>query len=830
MVEQKIATLDMKNNNIHKKRLVLLDAHAILHRAYHGMPEFTDREGNPTGALYGYMSMIARIKNDLKPDYIAACYDLPRPTFRHLAYDDYKGHRAKTDDALVSQIKMSYDICKALNIPIYSSEGFEADDVIGTIAEQMTRDHKDIETIIASGDMDTMQLIDENVKVYTLKKANEAALFDTQAVIDKYGFPPIAIAEYKSIAGDTSDNIIGVPGIGVKGATDLIQKYNTLDNIYKAIEVIGFNSKENGLKDRTVKLLLEHKDSAEFSLTLATIRRDAPIAFILTSWVVDESDYLSICNRFNFNSLKNKFNDYMDKESESSISLGKDGEMGDKEMSEKEKSKNEIKNLNKSEYKDLQTMMNLINSEMVSADIESIFSYLGLLLQNKNILLLLSEARDSLILKLKSLKIKNKIANDNYIHDMYDYYKVIEEPLLNIIKSIKDNGIVVDKSILTEQSKKLHLLIDRLEHDIYELSGEEFNINSPKQLAEIIYDKLGLGDKIKKTKTGQKSTNAEMLLSMVDEHPIIHFIISYRELYKLVSTYIDTLPDFVAEDGRIHASLILNGAATGRFSCEHPNLQNLPAKRGEAMEIRKAFMSSKGKKLLSLDYSQIELRLAAILSGDEEMIDIFARGADVHAGVAALVYNKKEQDINSDERRHAKAINFGILYGMGVTALKDSMGVDRKTAQDFYDKYKSTFVTLMIYLEKVKQEAHNNGYSETLFGRRRQIPMIRSSLPFIRAQGERIAINAPVQGAGAEIIKLAMIDIYNFIKNDKDQVNKIKLLLQIHDELIFEIDENDNESEKIIKKIMESVLSSRGEHTVPIEVSSVTGISMFDLK
>ncbi len=803
-----------KNLNINKKILVLLDAHAILHRAYHGMPEFIDREGNPTGALYGYMSMIARIKNDLKPDYIASCYDLPRPTFRHLAYDDYKGHRAKTDEALVSQIKMSYDICKALNIPIYSAEGFEADDVIGTIAEMMTT-KGEIETIIASGDMDTMQLIDKNVKVYTLKKANEAGLFDTQAVIDKYGFPPIAIAQFKSLAGDASDNIIGVPGIGVKGATDLIQKYDTLENIYKAIEVPDFDPKANGLKDRTVKLLLEHKDSAEFSLTLATIRRDAPVIFTLTPWVVDESDYLAICNRFNFNSLKNKFNDYMKKEDDnqkinSSVSLGE-----------------EIKNLNKNEYKDLQTMMNLINSEMVNADLYSIFSYLDLPIQNKNILLLLIEAKEKLIVELKTLKIQNKIANDNGIHDMYDYYKVIEEPLLNIIKSIKENGIVVDKNILAEQSKKLHRLIDQLECDIYELAGGTFNINSPKQLAEVIYDKLELGEKIKKTKTGQKSTNAEMLMSMVDEHPIINFIINYRELYKLVSTYIDTLPEFVADDGRIHASLILNGASTGRFSCEHPNLQNLPARRGEAMEIRRAFTASKGNKLLSLDYSQIELRLAAVLSQDKNLIDIFTRGVDVHAGVAALVYNKNENEINSDERRHAKAINFGILYGMGVTALKDSMGVERKAAQDFYDKYKATFVTLMIYLEKVKQDAHNNGYSETLFGRRRQIPMIRSSLPFLRAQGERVAINAPVQGAGAEIIKLAMIDIFYFLKNKKE---KIKLLLQIHDELIFEIDEHDNESEKVIKQIMEDVLSSRGEHTVPIEVSSVTGANMFELK
>ena len=812
----------MKNN---KKRLVLLDAHAILHRSYHGMPEFTDRNGQPVGALYGYISMIARIKNDLKPDYIAACYDLPRPTFRHLAYDNYKGTRSATDEALKSQIDISYDICAGLNIPIYKCEGFEADDVLGTIAEIVKTSSPDIEIIIASGDMDTMQLIDDNVKVYTLKKANETALYDRDAMYVKYGFYPLQIPDYKAIAGDSSDNIIGVSGIGVKGATDLIQKYNDLDNIYKHIEAENFDFKKEGLRERTVKLLIEHKDSAYFSKTLATIRLDVPINFMPCTWAVDAEAYRALCDRFNFKSLRNRFDDYME---DKPVSLDDDKPIAYDEYA----------------HTGLKTMMNLHDSEMVNIKVADVLDQLNV----KSI----EEAENKLKELLSNEKINIKVANDNNIHTLYDYYKIVEQPIIEIIKHIEDSGICVSSDMLSVQSKKLHEIIIELEKSIYSSAGGEFNINSPKQLADIIYDKLGLGEKIKKTKTGQRSTNMEMLNSLRDEHEIINNIIKYRELYKLVSTYIDALPDYIKDDGKIHSKLILNGAATGRFSSEHPNLQNLPAKSGEAIEIRKSFMAVEGHKLISLDYSQIELRLAAILSGDEALLQIFRDDIDVHAGVAALVYDKDAADISGDERRHAKAINFGILYGMGVNALKDSMGVERAVAQEFYYKYKERFHVLMNYMDQVKRRAEATGYTETLFGRRRQIPLLKSKLPFMKAQGERIAINAPVQGTGAEIIKFAMIDISEYIqdknKDNKDKLNKngiakdsketstekeideIKMIMQVHDELIFEVRENDNISAKEIKNIMENVLNKRHVNIIPIAVGVSEGKNLFELK
>ena len=798
----------MKNNK--NKRLVLLDAHAILHRSYHGMPDFTDKNGQPIGALYGYISMIARIKNDLKPDYMAACYDLPRPTFRHLAYDNYKGTRSATDEALKTQIDVSYDICEGLNIPIYKCEGFEADDLLGTIAEIMKTSCPDVEVIIASGDMDTMQLIDDNVKVYTLKKANETALYGRDAVYAKYGFYPHQIPDYKAIAGDSSDNIIGVSGIGAKGATDLIQKYNDLDNIYQHIEVENFDFKKEGLRERTVKLMIEHKDSAYFSKTLATIRLDVPVNFTPSLWSVDAEAYRALCDRFNFKSLRNKFDDYIE---DKPVSLDDDKAVSYDEYA----------------HSGLKSMMNLYDSEMVNIKVTDILDQLNV----KSV----EEAESKLKELLINERINLKVANDNNIYTLYDYYKIIDEPIISIIKSIEDAGIHVSSEMLLTQSNKLHELIKDLEKSIYALAGGEFNINSPKQLADIIYDRLGLGEKIKKTKTGQRSTNIEMLNSLRDEHEIINNIIKYRELYKLVSTYIDTLPDYIKDDGKIHSKLILNGAATGRFSSEHPNLQNLPAKSGEAIEIRKSFMATPGHKLLSLDYSQIELRLAAILSGDEALLQIFRDGIDVHAGVASLVYNKEAADITNDERRHAKAINFGILYGMGVNALKDSMGVERVVAQEFYNKYKERFFVLMNYLDEVKRRAEANGYTETLFGRRRQIPLLKSKLPFMKAQGERIAINAPVQGTGAEIIKFAMIDIQNAnitptpaLPQGEGATRRWRLIMQVHDELIFEIDGNDNTSAIEIKKIMENVLKKRGIDIIPIVVGTSEGHNLFELK
>jgi DNA polymerase-1 len=379
---------------------------------------------------------------------------------------------------------------------------------------------------------------------------------------------------------------------------------------------------------------------------------------------------------------------------------------------------------------------------------------------------------------------------------------------------------------LKKLSEQLHKQVKILEQEIYTLTGETFNIASPKQMAEVLYEKLGLGSKIKKTSTGGKSTNVSQLEKIVDEHPAVKKIMEYRELTKLLSTYIDSLPQYVKEDGKIHAHFLQTGASTGRFSCEDPNLQNLPVKSEFGQKVREAFIASKGNVLLSCDYGQIDLRAAAILSGDKNLVEIFEKGIDVHTGTASRVFNVKEEDVTPDMRRKAKAINFGILYGMGVTSLKEGMGVERKEAQEFYDQYKVTFSRLMEYLEEVKASAWKKGYTETLLGRRREIPLLKSPLPFLRAQGERIAINAPIQGTSADIVKLAIIDSYAYIKeNNLD--DKVKLLLQIHDELVFEIKEDvaEHVADKLVL-VLEKVLSKRGLSNLPIKASRTLGANL----
>lgn len=756
------------------------------------MGGFATRDGRPTGALYGFLSMVLRIYEDIKPDYIAACFDLPKPTFRHISYDAYKSGRQKSDDALIEQIKESYKLCEALSIPVYTCEGFEADDLLGTLTEQL-KTHKDTRIIIASGDMDTFQLIDgDKVTVYTLKKGNETTLYTTKTVMDRYGFGPEHIPDYKGFAGDTSDNIIGIKGIGEKTATELIKRYGSVEEVYKVLKNNRQTLLDDGFKERIVGLLEEGEDEALFSKTLATIRRDAPVTYDEPEkvWLetLDIPRYQAMCDLYEFRSMRNRLHTMKDEGG-----LMKDVVIEEKEVIEEK------------DMKELQVMVHLLHSEMAQAQIIDIEGLTGK-----------TQAKEMKVFLEEELK-KEKL---------WDLFVKVEQPLIARIDEMEKNGITLDVEKLKKMSEELHAQVKVLEQKIYELVGSEFNIASPKQLGEVLYEKLGLGTKIKKTKTGQKSTNVSELEKIKDEHPSISYILEYRELTKLLSTYIDALPTFVKEDGRIHAHFIQTGTGTGRFSCEDPNLQNLPIKSELGQKVRSAFIAAKGKVLLSCDYAQIDLRAAAILSGDENLVEIFKKGIDVHTGTAARVFGVKEDKVTSDMRRKAKAINFGILYGMGVTALKEGMGVERKEAQEFYDQYKFTFSTLMKYLEDVKAYAWKHGYTETLLGRRREIPLLKSPLPFLRASGERIAINAPVQGTSADIIKLAMLDTADFI-HEKKLDDKVKLVLQIHDELVFEMDEDiaENVADELVL-VLENVLTKRKLSDLPIKASRTLGANL----
>jgi DNA polymerase-1 len=769
-----------------KVRIVLLDVHAILHRAYHALPDFATSDGKPTGALYGFITMVLRIYDDIKPDYIAACFDLPKPTFRHLSYDGYKAGRQKSDDALITQINEAYSLCEALSIPVYKEEGFEADDLLGTLSEQLKKE-KDTRVIIASGDMDTFQLIDGDiVTVYTLKKANEAALFTEKSVVERFGFGPEHIPDYKGLAGDTSDNIIGIKGIGDKTATELIKRYGTIEAMYVSLRKNRQDFLDAGFKERIVKLLEEGEEDALFSKTLATIRRDAASVYQKPAmqWkdMIDIEKYQAVCDLYEFRSLRNRLH-----------------------VVKGEEKKEEEVTVSQETLEELRVMVHLLHSEMTNASFVDI---------------------QNVTQEKEEEKIRARLLAELQKENLIDLYTTVEKPLMAVLQEMHKVGIALDVSTLQSMSKDLHAQVTILEKTIHEAAGKDFNIASPKQLGDILYDHLGLGTKIKKTKTGQKSTNISELEKIKDEHVIVPMILEYRELTKLLSTYVDLLPSFVQEDGRIHAHFVQTGAGTGRFSCEDPNLQNLPVKSELGQKVRSAFVAGKGKVLLSCDYAQIDLRAAAILSGDQHLVEIFKNGIDVHTGTAARVFGVKEQDVTTDMRRKAKAINFGILYGMGVTALKEGMGVERKEAQAFYDQYKITFVRLMDYLEEVKASAWKHGYTTTLLGRRREVPLLKSPLPFLRAQGERIAINAPIQGTSADILKLAMLDASAYIKkNGLD--NKVSLLLQIHDELVFEIDEDIKDGvADDIASILENVLRARNLSDLPLVVTKSIGANL----
>ena len=768
--------------------IVLLDAHAILHRGFHAMTGFATHDGRPTGALYGFITMTLRIFEEIQPDYIAACFDLPKPTFRHTSYEGYKAGRAKTDDALIEQIKESRNLCKALSIPLYECEGFEADDLLGTIAEQLKKE-KDTRIIIASGDMDTLQLVDDDrVTVYTMRKGTETILYNEQAVIDRFGFGPERIPDYKGLAGDPSDNIIGIKGIGDKTATELIKKYGEIEGIYKQLKKKREQLLLDGFKERVVKLVEEGEEEALFSKTLATIRRDAPCEYQKpeTPWLesIDISQYEAMCDKYEFRSLRSKL----------------ERMRGAPEAVEEAKVEVAFDDL-----EELRVMVHLLHSEMTNASVIDIQNVTG---------------------KKTAAEMKAYLEEELKREKLWPLFVDVEQPLMPRIRDMEVNGIMLDVKELKVLSEHLHIEVKKLEKEIYTLAGVEFNIGSPKQLSEVLYEKLNLGTKIKKTATGAKSTNATELEKIRDEHPIVDKISTYREMMKLLSTYIDSLPQYVKEDGRIHAHFIQTGAGTGRFSCEDPNLQNLPIKSELGQKVREAFVASKGKVLLSCDYAQIDLRAAAMLSGDPHLVEIFANNIDVHTGTAARVFNVKESEVTPDMRRKAKAINFGILYGMGVTALKEGMKVERAEAQEFYDQYKVTFVRLMEYLEEVKAFAWKHGYTETILGRRREVPLLKSPLPFLRAQGERIAINAPIQGTSADILKLAMLDAHEYLV-EKGLTDKVKLVIQIHDELVFEIEKEVAESvaDQLVS-VLENVLKKRNLSTLPLVVSRTLGSNL----
>ena len=777
-----------------KKRLILLDTHAILHRAYHAMPDFSTASGEPTGGLYGLSTMLFKIVEELKPDYVVAAYDLPKKTFRHEMYDGYKAGRKTIDDALRTQLARSRELLEDFGIPVYAVPGFEADDMLGTIVEQLKND-KDIEIYIATGDMDTLQLVDKKrVKVFTLRKGiTDTVVYDESAVVERYGFGPEYVTDYKGLRGDPSDNIIGVPGVGEKTATILIQQFGTIEHMYKVLKKNPEKVKAAGVTDRLIGVLLENEEEALFSKTLATISRNAPIEFVLPEKVwregVDPVRLEKAFTEFEFKSLVPR----VKKMFGGNVTIGERVES----------------TTNKDEIEKTAIALWLINSDISYAGESEILSYA----KTDNF----EKAREKIF---KDLKEEN----------LELVYNEIELPIYPIVRKMEVFGVGIDQKVFADLSKNYHALLDAIEKKVWKLAGEEFNLASPKQLGEILFTKLGLK---RKTRTSKISTKAEVLAELEDAHPIIPLIMEHREYAKLVSTYVDTIPTMVGADGRLHTRFVQHGTTTGRFASLNPNLQNIPIRTEAGRSIRKGMVAGTGRCLISLDYSQIELRIMAMLSGDKELIKIFQDGIDAHTGVASRVFGISPQEVTKEQRRRAKIINFGIIYGMGVSALQKNLGSTRGEAQAFHDAYFESFNGVRDFIEKTKAFAGKHFYTETLYGRKRRFPALRSAMQFLRAMAERMAANAPLQGTQSDIIKLAI----RYADEDLQKAGiaeKTNLILQIHDELVYEVDENlAEQAEKVIRNAMETVLERSYIHfnsPVPIVVSSGKGQTLYDIK
>src|SRR3989338_6739197 len=689
------------------KTLVILDSQAILHRAYHALPYFTSPQGQPTGALYGFTAMLLKILRDLKPDYIAACYDLAKPTFRHIVYKQYKAHRPKTENELVLQIDTSKEILKRFNIPVYEKEGFEADDLIATIVEK-TKKEKDLKIIIATGDLDALALVEQDkVKVYTLRQGIEEAAFYGQKEVEKrFGFPPEFISDFKGLKGDPSDNIEGVKGIGEKTASELIKKFGSLENILNKAKNNPEILQQAGFKERIIKALVQNEETALFSKALACLRKDLPIEFSLPSqfnWrEFDKNKLVELFQSLGFKTFLARLSEVkpptMTREAFDFAGLPETKELGVKYW---------LLDSRRTNPKNEEILASLFPNEKISVE-------------------LISKAEEILEKEIKEQGLER-------------LFKEIEIPLIPIIERMEKN----DKQ---------------------------------------------------------------------------------RELKKLVSGYLEALPEHIGNDKRIHPKFNQTGTATGRLSCEEPNLQNIPLK-GEGNLIRKIFIASMGFKLVSLDYSQIELGLAAHFSEDENLIKAFREDKDIHAITASKIFDLPEDKVDEEKRNFAKTINFGILYGMSARALAEAIGVSYEEARIFLDEYFKDFPKLFNYFESVKNSAREKGFLTTLFGRKRFIPEINSNIERIKREGERKALNFPIQGSAADLIKLSMVKIDEYLQKN-NLIEKAKLILQIHDELIFEIKEE--AASKIvpeIQKIMEEIHSLR----IPLKTEIKSGNNWAEL-
>ena len=874
--------------------LLLIDGHSILNRAYYGIPILTNHEGIHTNAIYGFINIMLKAIEDEHSDSVAVAFDLKAPTFRHKMYDVYKGTRKPMPEELREQVPIIKEILSAMNIPVITLEGYEADDILGTLAKR--EQDKGVNVVIMSGDRDLLQLADKNIKIRlpkTIKGKTEIENYYPADVVEKYGTTPTEFIDLKGLMGDTSDNIPGVPGIGEKTDTAIIMKYHSIENAYEHVEEITPTKARNNL--------MEHYDMAVLSKKLATIEINAPVEFDISSGDISgmftkeaydmfkRYELKSLLKYFEASAVENKelienfriVNDYFEVENfiTECVLAGKVGvatvvengnlygvslaykdretvyiscegliteeflkdkltELADKTSVYTINLKAQVDYLSdefKDNIHDLALMSYLINP------LKSVYSYEDIASEYLNASLM---GRQDIIgkntvekLMCDDISALAKVYGyesytARYAFDgcydnleksnMKDVYLNIELPLIYVLRSMEKEGMRVNKKELKQYGDNLTERINELESLIYEMAGEKFNINSPKQLGEILFDKMGLPSG-KKTKTGY-STSADILEKLAVDYPVVSNILEYRTLAKLKSTYAEGLAQYIGDDERIHSTFNQMITATGRISSTEPILQNIPIRMELGRLIRKVFIPKEGYVFVDADYSQSELRLLAHMSGDKTLIDAYNEDSDIHRITASKVFKVPFEEVTQTQRSNAKAVNFGIVYGISSFGLSRDLSITPKEAKNYIDEYFKTYPSLKSYLDELINSAKEKGYSETLYGRRRPVPELASGNFMQRQCGERIAMNSPLQGTAADIIKIAMINVYNRLKKEG---LKSKLILQVHDELLVEtaIDEKD-----IVIKILIEEMQGAANLMVPLMADVHSGNNWYEAK
>jgi len=844
------------------KKVVLVDGNNLMFRSYfatlYSGSTLRNKKGFPTNAIYGFVNMINKIISEEKPMYIAVAFDIGK-TFRHEKYDYYKGKRDNTPDELKEQFPIAKQILTAMNIKYFELQGYEADDIIGTFSKKCEQDD-DFKALIVSSDKDLLQLITDQTEVKLLKTKDYIRM-DYKTFYDTYGIEPIKMIDLKALMGDASDNIPGVKGIGEKTALKLLTTYGSLSSIYEHIDEI-----KGSVKDK----LIQDKDNAYMSYDIATIYKDVPLNVELEELAYipkDKNELYKIYNELEFYSLikesNNKEENSNNTENINYINKNKQ-EINDDIISLYIDLDNNnyhnanilgfaIYNNSVSSYipytKD--TDLSFLNKKIYTYDYKRLYvslkknnltiptclfdTMIGAYLINYNIKDDISYLAKQMGYEIdNSSKENSEIDKAKFVYDTYNtlmdmmqkenvmtLYDDIEFPLVTVLAKMEMNGIKVEKEVLFEMKEEILKRIEEVSQIIYNMAGVEFNISSPKQLGDILFEKLGLPH-AKKNKTGY-STDISVLEKLRD-YPIVEYIIEYRTLYKLYTTYIEGILNSISSDGKIHTIYTQTVARTGRLSSIEPNLQNIPIRYELGRLIRKAFVPLDNSIFMSCDYSQIELRVFAHLSKVPELVMAFVNDMDIHTKTAMDIFHVKEEEVTKDMRRKAKAVNFGILYGISSYGLSEDLNIKPKEAKEFINKYFETYPGVKEYMDKEIEEAKKNGYVKTIMNRKRIIEELHSSNHVVRSMGERMALNTPIQGSSADILKMAMIKIDKYFE---DNNIKSTMLLQVHDELIFNvIKEEEEEVRKIVSNIMESIIKL----DVPLKVSIEEGNNWYEAK